>query len=73
MVDSHLAAASVLTPNSLSGMVATHTAIAAPESKAPAKALISTDATGYVEPSTAPRRPATMASAESAGLPSQVI
>jgi len=30
-----------LTPNSLSGKVATHTAIAAPDSRAPAKALIS--------------------------------
>jgi len=48
-----------LTPNSLSGKVATHTAIAAPESRAPAKALISTEATGYVEPRTAPSSPAT--------------
>lgn len=62
----------LLTPKSLSGIVATHTAIAAPATSAPANALISIDATGYVEPITAPSKPATIANAESAGLPSSV-
>lgn len=58
-----------LTPNSFSGIVATHTAIAAPAIITPANALIKNVAIGYVEPKTAPIRPPTREEQASAGSP----